>query len=169
MLVDLPADWTHPKLDWVPVEDQPKMNPERLAPGMYSAFLPLLSDLISNEYPFEPDASLSVREKLDYLREQRENDLPQSYGICDSIEQVTARWPQLHTDPRPLIVVFRQVTKADCPDFRFHKNGAYIGSKQIVGAEHLVDEPHVEQVLVFQIVELDPHAAAFMPVTAVDA
>lgn len=77
------------------------------------------------------------------------------FGVCDNVEQIIARCPELVTSPRQfLITVHRVVRSEQEPDggWRWHKWGDYIGVHSPT-TEYLYDEPEIEQVLVFHIYE----------------
>lgn len=107
------------------------------------------------------DESLSLteeekQEQADPLR-KRINELlegPPDYGVCDTPEQVVQEWPSLVTDENKFVILFTQINRKDCPDWRWHKNGRYIGT-QDSQYEHLGDEDEsIQQVLTFSIVRL---------------
>jgi hypothetical protein len=76
----------------------------------------------------------------------------QDYGVCDTPEQVIQTWPSLLTDERKFVILFREVNRNACPDWRWHKNGRYIGVHE-PQFEHLGDEDEsIQKVLMFRIV-----------------
>lgn len=85
-------------------------------------------------------------------------DGPNDYGVCDTVDQVVEKWPELLTDPRRFIICFTQIDRADQPEhggWRWHKWGEYIGTKEPM-SEYLADEPEIDSVLCFSIIELKP-------------
>jgi hypothetical protein len=95
-------------------------------------------------------------EQAEPLR-QRINELlegPPDYGVCDSPEQVLETWPSLVTDENRFVILFREINRDECPDWRWHKNGRYIGN-QNAQYEHLGDEDEsIQRVLTFSVVRL---------------
>jgi hypothetical protein len=114
-----------------------------------------------NEREKNGETNLSDEEQafLARHRERMENfyqNTPNDYGVCDSPEQVLAKWPQLATDPRRFVVLFGEIRKEDQPEqggWRWHKWGEYIGTKE-PQYEYLADEEDIDSVLIFQIVQL---------------
>ena len=81
-------------------------------------------------------------------------DGPADYGVCDTPEQVVEKWPSLLTDENRFVILFSEVNRNECPDWRWHKNGSYIG-KHNPQYEHLGDEDEsIQSVLMFSIVRL---------------
>lgn len=82
------------------------------------------------------------------------------YGVCDSVEQFLEVYKDALAEPhRRFVVGFTCVRKADEPPdggWRWHKWGPYIGKQKVSGCEYLYDEPNVEQVYCFSIIELYP-------------
>jgi hypothetical protein len=105
------------------------------------------------------DSSLTDTQKDELSGPLREalNELlegPQDYGVCDTPEQVVQAWPSLVTDENRFVILFTEINRKDCPDWRWHKNGRYIGN-QNSQYEHLGDEDEsIQQVLTFSIVRL---------------
>lgn len=84
--------------------------------------------------------------------------LPSDHGVCDTPEQVLEKWPQLATDPRRFIIFFTEVRRehqSERQGWRWEKWGPYIGTKDSQ-AEYLYDEPEIESVLVFQVLQMKP-------------
>lgn len=75
------------------------------------------------------------------------------YGVADNIEQILAKYPELVTSDRLYFVNLTVVTKTNCPDWRWHKWGEYIGTQKPT-MEHIGDEPNIKEVTVFHIHEL---------------
>lgn len=79
---------------------------------------------------------------------------PADYGVCDTPEQVLQEWPSLATDENRFVILFREINREHCPDWRWHKNGRYIGT-QNAQHEHLGDEDEsIQKVLTFRVVRL---------------
>jgi hypothetical protein len=77
------------------------------------------------------------------------------YGVCDSLEQLKQRVPELHDPSRKFVVTLTEVRKCDQPEsggWRWHKWGEYIGDHEIQ-REYLYHEPVIERVFCFQIYE----------------
>lgn len=79
---------------------------------------------------------------------------PADYGVCDSPEQVVQTWPSLVTDENKFVILFTEINRKDHSDWRWHKNGRYIGT-QDSQYEHLGDEDEsIQRVLTFSVVRL---------------
>lgn len=86
--------------------------------------------------------------------------LPGSYGVCDHPHQLVEKSPALNTDPRPLVVAFAPIRKADQDpegSWRWHKWGDYIGD-QTPTREYLYDEPDIDEVYTYHVYEIAPWA-----------
>lgn len=80
------------------------------------------------------------------------------YGVCDSVENFKEVYASLLTDPRSFCVLFTPMRRSEqSPDggWRWHKWGSYIG-KMDPQCEYLYNEPLIEEVFVFSILELEP-------------
>lgn len=78
-----------------------------------------------------------------------------NYGVCDNVEQLLARYPELEAPGREFVVTVTPVRRADQPasgGWRWHKWGDYIGT-QGPRHEYLFDDTHIDEVLVFHIYE----------------
>ncbi len=91
------------------------------------------------------------------------NNLPDDvpgYGVGDSIDQVLALYAEkLENAPGAYAIGFTRVDRADQPPrdgWRWHKWGEYVGTKK-PQCEYLADEPDIEFVYTFTIVELKAH------------
>ena len=81
---------------------------------------------------------------------------PHDYGVCDNWEQITKRWPLIKDSNRAFIISLAEVVREDQSPrggWRWHKWGEYIGTQQPT-TEYLYDEPVIEEVLVFQLIEV---------------
>lgn len=79
---------------------------------------------------------------------------PSDYGVCDTPEQVLEKWPSLATDENRFVILFNRIHRDECSDWRWHKNGRYIGQHD-PQYEHLGDEDEsIQQVLTFSVVRL---------------
>ena len=82
-------------------------------------------------------------------------DFPE-YGVCDNVEQILTRCPELRRDPyRKFVLNVCQVLKEDedCQNWRWHKHGEYIGTQK-PQAEYLFDEPVIERVVCYELYEV---------------
>lgn len=87
--------------------------------------------------------------------EEGENDYRGPYGVCDSIEQLLAKYPELEAEDREFVVTLSPIRKAEqYPQggWRWHKWGEYIGTQQPT-CEYIFDEPTIELVYVYHIYE----------------
>lgn len=78
-----------------------------------------------------------------------------AYGVCDSVEQLLAHFPELEAPGREFVVTITEVRKENqSPDggWRWHKWGPYIGTHE-PQCEYLYDEKGIEAVLVYHIYE----------------
>ena len=95
--------------------------------------------------------------------EQYPDDLSvQCYGVCDSVEQLLEKCPELRTSTRKFAVSVHFLEKSKEPPeggWRWRKWGPYIGT-QTPTCEYLHDEPLIEHVYVYHIYELLPEDAA---------
>lgn len=90
-----------------------------------------------------------IRERITELLEG-----PPDYGVCDTPEQVLETYPSLLTDENRFVLLFTEINRKDHPDWRWHKNGRYIGT-QNSEYEHLGDEDEsIQRVLTFSIIRL---------------
>jgi hypothetical protein len=106
------------------------------------------------EFSFEwPEMQGDTDARLKALSAQFESGTWFSeYGSCDSPGQLLAhRYGRIiQESPHRFLVTFHHMSKADHADYRFHKNGPYIGSKR-QGYEHLGDEPNITGIYQFQV------------------
>lgn len=78
-----------------------------------------------------------------------------SFGVCDSVDQLLAACPELEAPDREFVVTVTKICKATQPaegGWRWHKWGEYIGV-QNPQCEYIRDEPEIEEVLCFHIYE----------------
>ena len=77
------------------------------------------------------------------------------YGVCDSVEQLLAHFPELEAPGSEFVVTLTELHKADQPSsggWRWHKWGPYIGTHEIQ-CEYLYNEVGIESVLIYHIYE----------------
>jgi hypothetical protein len=77
------------------------------------------------------------------------------YGVCDSLEQLKAKCPELIESPRRFVVVLTEIRKDEQPSsygWRWHKWGEYIGEHEIE-CEYLADEEGIDRVFCYHIYE----------------
>jgi hypothetical protein len=148
-----------------PNEDPPDFRPVRLDTGLYMAHANFgihlkFAGLLRTISPFMDGLRSEIRwSGRDYSTDPINWDAyPSEYGVCDTPEQVLAHVPLLTTDPRRFIVFFTPpIRKHDQPaegGWRWHKWGEYIGTQPQAECEYLYDEPHIDEVLVYHIVEV---------------
>lgn len=142
------------------LEDCREWPIERLGPGLYRTGLNF-GDMVLEpcgvafeRYPFWPFGM--TLEELHRVAVE-EPDRPPDYGVCDTLDQVVARWPVLAASPRCFLITGTEICKADQPShggWRWHKWGDYIGTTT-PRHEYLYDEgPDIEAIWVFGILEL---------------
>lgn len=71
------------------------------------------------------------------------------FGVADSLDQILERAAWLTDDEQSYALVVTLVTRADSPDWRWHKHGPYIGDCTDRG-EHL-GQSGIEQVVTFTV------------------
>jgi hypothetical protein len=84
-------------------------------------------------------------------------DYKSNYGVCDNVEQVMAKYPELETSDRKFVVILTPIIKATQPSqggWRWHKWGEYIGTQE-PQCEYIYNEPIIEEVLLFHIYEVE--------------
>lgn len=171
MLVDLPATpvITDPTLSVVlSVLAGGRLNAERIGRGMYAThhfnFNLSLGDWCVSESPFDPfskiDRTLTGDERFAAIQaaiDAQNPDAPHDYGVCDTPQQLVDKYPIIDTDPRPFVVSFTRIAKADEPQtggWRWHKWGPYIGDKH-PQHEYLAHEgPDITEVWFYSIYEV---------------
>ena len=128
---------------------------ERLAQGVYNSGVNFGNDLEEvgyeiNRYPFMDEIS-SLR-RIGEEWGAAFDELPHDYGVCDSYEQILAKWPMIETDKRKFLISMALITKEGTPDWRWHKWGDYIGTYE-PQHEYIRDED-IDQVWVYHIIEI---------------
>lgn len=117
-------------------------NIERLQEGIY----------ISNNAGLD---NIIVRE---LVKDTFPELIDSSYGVCDSPEQFLECYKDVLDNPeRNYAVYLTPIKKKDQPSeggWRWHKWGRYIGKQKREGHEYLYDEPNIELVYAYHIVEL---------------
>jgi len=84
-------------------------------------------------------------------------DIRDNYGVCDNIDQILNKYPELQNSDRKFIVSLVSMLKSEqskSGGWRWHKWGEYIG-EQNPTHEYLYDEPEIEEVFVYHIYELE--------------
>jgi len=84
-----------------------------------------------------------------------EGGIRSPYGVCDNIEQILKRYPELEDPNREFTITVHRLEKKDQEPrmgWRWYKWGPYIGT-QDPQCEYLYDEPEIEKVYVFHIYE----------------
>ncbi|MHA1169977.1 MAG: hypothetical protein ACTSRU_19285 [Candidatus Hodarchaeales archaeon] len=77
-----------------------------------------------------------------------------NYGVCDNIDQILKRYPELEQPDRYFMVTLKEIRREDQPDrggWRWHKWGEYIGDQKSEH-EYLYDE-EIDSVICFHIYE----------------
>ena len=77
------------------------------------------------------------------------------YGVCDNVEQLLEKCPELEASDRQFVVAMHRIVKKEQPPkggWRWHKWGEYIGIQNPM-CEYLHDEPIIEEVYVYHIYE----------------
>jgi hypothetical protein len=140
--------------------DADKYIPTPIRPGMYadSYFIRNMCSVELIEYDWQRVDHLPREQQLRALMDLYDSpDHLPDFGTCDDDEQFLRRFPHILTSEKKYFVVFSVHDKKDEPPiggFRFHKNGQYYGEQECEGYEYFVDEPHMETVCSFAILEL---------------
>ena len=77
------------------------------------------------------------------------------YGVCDSVENLLERIPELVTSEREFVVLLTEIDRDTQPEeggWRWHKWGDYIGT-QTPTCEYIYDEPIIDLVYCYHIYE----------------
>tara|TARA_Y100000310_G_C20444902_1_gene697881 strand:+ start:93 stop:428 length:336 start_codon:yes stop_codon:yes gene_type:complete len=75
------------------------------------------------------------------------------FGVCDSIDQVFDRHPDIQESAQRFVVALTLERKEEQPSdggWRWHKWGEYIGTQE-PQFEYLFDEPEIEQVYTYGV------------------
>jgi hypothetical protein len=166
-IATITKDPTSEFYSFYPVEGE---NSEGLILSHFN-FNTVISDLIKTNFPFtqvhrEWFSRMRTDEEFDTPEYRQEWEayqkviaaLPSEYGVCDYPQQLIEQFPILTTDSRRFIVIFTPIYKADQSEeggWRWHKWGPYIGT-QNPQHEYIADEPDIDMVYVYQIMELLP-------------
>jgi hypothetical protein len=85
--------------------------------------------------------------------------MPNCYGVCDTPQQFIRRYKKtLSKSKRKFIVSFTEISKdkqSPSGGWRWHKWGPYIGTQKPTGCEYIYDEPKIERVFCYHILELN--------------
>jgi hypothetical protein len=128
--------------------------PERIDTGLYwdpyGLFEHYAGSLVEDPFDLHKiDGDLGQR--IAEARRRTAEDLPlENYGVCDSPDQVTARWRFLATAEEKYLITFAQHRRQRGAGWKWRKQGVYIGT-QNPQCELLDDEPDIDQVLTFVI------------------
>lgn len=160
MLVNLPPGWdTSPDNPYAQALQDFEYGFDQIGVGQYVGLRSWAIDhLIEHEYPFSPmfKEHGTDKERFDAIQRHFDNDDPEDFGVCDEPDQVLKRWPQIETDPRPLIILFQEIRRANEPrdgGWRWHKWGRYIGTRE-PQCEYLAHEPEIEKVYTFHVYQV---------------
>jgi len=77
------------------------------------------------------------------------------YGVCDSVEQLLEKCPELEKSDRKFLITLTRIHRDSQPaegGWRWHKWGEYIGAQK-PSCEYIHDEPEIKQVFCFHIYE----------------
>lgn len=156
MLVDLPSQVSGFTSDPFMAElarlTGGNLKPERLDQGVYLTHMNFnhelrAAGLLLTEYPFNDWGS----------GKEYDPSAPDDYGVCDNYHQVTAKWhKQLDVPDRKFVISLTEIRKdQQSPEggWRWHKWGSYIGTEE-PKCEYLYDEPEIQDVFCFHILEL---------------
>lgn len=147
---------------------------ERIAQGLYEvgfAFTWLGDEIIESEFPFDDElrtilhASFAAADKDENYYSTLEAEASRvarehlqtnfiNYGVCDYPEQVLEKFPAIGTDPRRFIITFTSADKDYEGDFRWHKQGEYIGEKNPMHESFRDEGPEFKKVYLFHVIQL---------------
>lgn len=132
------------------------------APGTSAGAHNEFRGIVKNASPFQPlyDSTLTADEWMDRVVKFLQEDHPREYGVCDHWEQITAKWPQIESSERQFIIAVQEIRREHQGPggWRWHKAGEYIGTRN-PEREYLHDEPEIDAVLSFVILEIYDWAA----------
>lgn len=97
-----------------------------------------------------------IYENTDTINFLDEDYQYQGYGVCDTIDQILEYY-DFENDSRKFAIFLTAIYKEDQPEeygFRFSKWGPYIGTKELIGADYIYDEPNVDMVYVWEVLEI---------------
>lgn len=123
--------------------------PIRLNKGIYS-FSYLFEDTCTSklEWTFHPE---NISDRLEWANSA---EYIANYGLCDAPEQILAKYPAIVSSDKQYIISLKLISKEEYPDFRFHKNGEYIGTQLCEGCEHFGNEPFMNEVIAFNVYQV---------------
>lgn len=110
-------------------------------------------------FNFEHDLEANGYEVVEFWKDDFQkgvdyDDMVWMYGVCDSHEQILARWGDvLHGPDYKFVISMTPVLKENQEPhggWRWHKWGPYIGTHTIT-TEYLYDEPEIDGVFAYHI------------------
>lgn len=160
MLIPMPAQYQRPDPIFAMIAavngNDPTTREERV--GIYRVGHFGSSDFLRGWESYADFAPLPVTDAMPpHMREDAYDGSVSrnSYGVCDSVEQLLAHFPELEAPGREFVVTLTEVRKADqspTGGWRWHKWGPYIGNHN-PQYEYLYDEEGIDAVLVYHIYE----------------
>lgn len=137
----------------------PELTDHEVSPGAYLAHQYTVEGLgyvlrdVFDPGPMWQDVLDKKMSADDFI--ERLSTEPQSYGVCDTLDQITTRWPVLaQDDGREFVILVREEVRTEGDKgFRWHKEGKYIGN---LPREHenFGDETAFERVFLFSIYQV---------------
>jgi len=110
------------------------------------------------EYDPTKDCKSTPEQRLDFFRKRMESgEFFGSYGVADNLEQILAKYKPYADDPNHYFCIsVQEIRKSEEPEWggwRWHKWGEYIGVQK-PQCEYIRDEPIIESVLVFHVLQV---------------
>lgn len=141
MLVDIEIEnrFNFPK-EWMP---------QNISVGVYLGRLEEFSSKLEVFFHMVDFNSTNLKEYMNWM--QSEEYVPE-YGICDCWEQIIEKYPAISNSNTHYVIALTSKITKETGDFRFHKNGEYIGKQNRQGFEYFSDETEMnEPVYTFMI------------------
>lgn len=134
------------------------LHAERVQTGVYWAYG------LHNMFHEHTSYEVVIRDGLDKTRPWKDQVFDElswfaQYGIADNLEQILA-WKDggFVKSDRTFVLELSEISKEHNGDFRWHKNGPYIGT-QNPQYEHLSEEENIEKVICFHFHEVKKREA----------
>lgn len=141
----------------ISAECRNKFQIKNLAHGIYEIldeqnFYSCIEDYTFSEVILKPINTF--RQKWDFYLDNEGK--ANSYGVCDSFNQILTIFPNILTDDLRYIIILESKQKneqAQYKGWRMSKWGIYIGT-QTVTKEYLFDEPVIDQLYTYEVREV---------------
>lgn len=128
------------------------MNERRIEKGIYYGIG------MENDVQMFGTSHEVIRSFAHYDDIQRILEEPAWYGIADDLDQIKEHFTPFIEDPDRMFfiqVMHYKKSEMQGQGWRWHKEGTYIGNQEPM-AEHFGDEPEIEEVWHFHVIEVRP-------------